>query len=187
MGEKRMSFDCSAAYLEEAGRCFRGYKRMGEGAMAQLSDDEFFRLIDPEANSVALIVKHMAGNMRSRWTDFLTSDGEKPDRNRDTEFELDAADTRDALMARWESGWAACFGALEPLVPGDLARHVLIRSEPHTVTRAIVRQLTHYGYHVGQIVTLAKHAASAEWVSLSVPRGQSDEFNRKMLEKFRGG
>jgi hypothetical protein len=166
---------------------FRRLKKLAEKSLARMTDDQFFQPLDAESNPAAIVVKHMAGNLRSRWTDLLTTDGEKPDRNRDSEFELDAADTREALMARWESGWAACFAALEPLTPADLSRHVLIRSEPHTVTRAIVRQLTHYGYHVGQIVMLARHAASAEWQSLSVPRGQSDEFNRKMVEKFRGG
>ena len=177
MGEKGMSFDCSAAYLEEAGRCFRGYKRMGEGAMAQLSDDEFFRLIDPEANSVALIVKHMAGNMRSRWTDFLTSDGEKPDRNRDTEFEMNAGTTRAEVMAWWENGWKLVFDAVDPLKPEDMGRTVTIRGEPHTVVQAINRQIAHYSYHVGQIVLLAKHFKSTAWKSLSIPKGKSQEFN----------
>jgi len=179
--------DPGADFLADSLDEFRRLKKLAEKSLARMTDEQFFQPLDKESNPAAVVVKHMAGNLRSRWTDFLTTDGEKPDRNRDTEFELVAADTRDALMARWESGWAACFSALEPLTAADLARHVAIRSEPHTITRAIVRQLTHYGYHVGQIVTLAKHAASSDWQSLSVPRGQSDEFNRKMLEKFRAG
>lgn len=162
---------------------FRKLKTTCEKALARMSDDDFFHPLDAESNPAAIVVKHMAGNLRSRWTHFLTTDGEKTDRARDTEFELYPDDTRDALMARWEKGWELCFAALEPLTPADLAREVMIRQEPHTVTRAIIRQLTHYGYHAGQIVTLAKHAASSDWQSLSVPRGMSDEFNRKMMEK----
>ncbi|HEX7880313.1 MAG TPA: DUF1572 family protein [Candidatus Eisenbacteria bacterium] len=176
--------DPRADFLADSIDEFRRMKKLAEKSLARMTDEQFFQPLDAESNPAALVVKHMAGNMRSRWRDFLTTDGEKDDRNRDTEFELDAADTRTALMERWEAGWALCFGALEPLGPDDLSRHVLIRSEPHTVTRAVIRQLTHYSYHVGQIVTLAKHAASSDWQSLSVPRGQSDEFNRKMLEKF---
>jgi hypothetical protein len=177
MGEEGMSFDCSAAYLEETRRCFRGYKRMGEGALAQLSDDEIFRLIDPEANNVALIVKHMAGNMRSRWTDFLTTDGEKPDRNRDTEFEMNPGTTRADVMAWWETGWKCVFDAVDPLQPEDMGRTVTIRGEPHTVVQAINRQIAHYSYHIGQIVFLAKHFKSATWKSLSIPKGQSQQVN----------
>lgn len=164
---------------------FRRLKSMSEKALSRMTDDDFFRPLDPESNPAALVVKHMAGNLRSRWTDLLTSDGEKPDRARDTEFELHADDTRASLMARWEAGWQCCFAALEPLTPADLTRIVMIRAEPYTVTRALIRQLSHYGYHAGQIVTLAKHAASANWQSLSVPRGASDEFNRAMMEKHR--
>jgi hypothetical protein len=172
-----MSFDCNAAYLEEARRCFRGYKKMGEGAMAQISDEEMFRLIDPEANSIAHIVKHMAGNMRSRWTDFLNSDGEKPDRNRDTEFEMNAGTTRADVLGWWETGWKHVFDAVDPLKPEDMGRTVMIRAEPHTVVQAINRQIAHYSYHVGQIVFLAKHFKSAGWKSLSIPKGMSEQFN----------
>lgn len=178
-----MSFDCSGAYLEEARRCFRGYKRMGEGAMAQLSDEEMFRLIDAEANSVALIVKHMAGNMRSRWTDFLTSDGEKPDRNRDTEFEMNPGTTRADVMAWWETGWKCVFDAIDPLQPEDMGRTVAIRGEPHTVVQAINRQIAHYSYHIGQIVFLAKHFKSSAWKSLSIPKGKSQDFNKVPLDQ----
>ncbi len=172
-----MNFDCAAAYYDEARRSFRGHKRLAEGAFAQLSDDEFFRLIDPEANSVALIVKHMAGNMRSRFTDFLTTDGEKPDRNRDTEFEMTSGTTRTEVMQWWERGWQIVFGTLESLRPEDISRTVTIRGEPHTVLQAINRQVAHYAYHVGQIVFLAKHLKSSGWKSLSIPRGQSQQFN----------
>ena len=159
---------------------FRKYKTMAERAMIQVDDEMFFGTIDSEANSIAVLVKHMAGNMRSRWRDFLTRDGEKPDRHRDTEFIIEVGDTRDALMVRWEAGWQLLFGALEPLSGDDLLRTVLIREEPHSVVEAINRQLTHYSYHVGQIVMLAKHARSAEWQTLSIPRGQSEQFNAGM-------
>jgi hypothetical protein len=183
MGEEGMSFDCNTAYLEEARRCLRGYKRMGEGAMAQLSDDEIFRLIDAEANSVALIVKHMAGNMRSRWTDFLTSDGEKPDRNRDTEFEMNPGTTRADVMAWWETGWKCVFDAVDPLQPEDMGRTITIRGEAHSVVQAINRQIAHYSYHIGQIVLLAKHFKSASWKSLSIPKGQSQQVNAMAQDK----
>ena len=147
--------------------------------MAQVADEQLFASLDAEANSIAIIVKHLAGNMRSRFTDFLTSDGEKPDRNRDSEFE-EAASTRDELMRQWENGWAIVFGALEPLTDEDMDRTVTIRGEAHSVMQAIHRQVAHYAYHVGQIVLLAKHAAGPRWESLSVPRGKSEEFNRRV-------
>jgi hypothetical protein len=174
-------------YLEEARRQFRGYKRLGEGALAQLKDEEFFVTLDPESNSVAIIVKHLAGNMRSRFTDFLTSDGEKPDRHRDREFELSAETTCADVMKSWESGWACVLSALGELRPEDVQRTVTIRGEPHTVLQAINRQLAHYAYHVGQIVFLAKHLRSREWKSLSIPRGQSEEFNRKPVAERKPG
>jgi hypothetical protein len=173
----------AAHYLDEARRQFRGHKRLGEGAIAQLSDEQLFVTLDPESNSVAIVVKHLAGNMRSRFTDFLTSDGEKPDRHRDQEFELSAHTTRAEIMQCWEQGWACVFAALDSLTPDDVLRTVTIRHEPHTVLQAINRQLAHYAYHVGQIVFLAKHLRSAGWKTLSVPRGQSEEFNRKMEER----
>lgn len=146
--------------------------------MAQCSDENLLVSIDPESNSIAIIVKHLAGNMRSRWKDFLTTDGEKPDRNRDTEFE-DAPKTRAALMELWERGWKYVFDALEPLTDTDLGRTVTIRSEPHSVMQAINRQMAHYAHHVGQIVFLAKHLTAkttGKWDSLSIPRGQSKQF-----------
>src|SRR6478609_1406431 len=156
-------------YLSDSILSFRNAKKMAERAIEQVSDDEFFRQIDEESNSLAVIVKHIAGNARSRWSDFLNSDGEKPDRNRDTEFEM-MEDTRESLMEFWESGWRTVFDALEPLTAADLAKTVTIRGEPHTVVEAINRQLTHYSYHVGQIVFLAKHLKSSEWRTLSIPR-----------------
>ena len=147
--------------------------------MAQVTDEQLIATLDPEANSIAIIVKHMAGNMRSRWTDFLTSDGEKTDRHRDTEFE-DAPATRQALMELWQAGWQLVFGALEPLIDADLTRQVTIRGEPHSVMQAINRQIAHYAQHVGQIVLLAKHYQHAKWRSLSIPRGRSEEFKKRV-------
>jgi hypothetical protein len=169
-------------YLADAILSFRNYKKMAEKALAQVSDEEFFASIDEEANSIGVIVKHMAGNLRSRWTDFLTSDGEKADRNRDTEFEM-MDDTRESLMQFWESGWHTLFAAIEPLTVEDFGRFVTIRGEPHTICEALNRQMTHYAYHVGQIVLLAKHFRSAEWKTLSVPRNKSAEFNKFLAEK----
>lgn len=171
-----MNDDLAAHYLEEARRQMRGHKRMGEGAMAQLRDEDFFATLDPESNSVAILVKHLAGNMRSRFTDFLTSDGEKPDRFRDTEFELTPATTRADVMKWWEEGWVCVFRAFDGLAPEDALRTVTIRAEPHTVLQAINRQIAHYAAHIGQIVFLAKHLRSSEWKTLTIPRGKSEEF-----------
>ncbi len=174
-----MALKFTTSYLEDSLTLFRYYKKLGEDAMAQVTDDQLYTLLDSEANSIAITVKHMAGNMRSRWTDFLTTDGEKPDRNRDTEFEEPPA-TREALMQVWEAGWERVFGVLEPLSEADLARTVTIRGEAHSVMQAINRQLGHYACHCGQIVLLAKHFKSSEWQSLSIPRGRSAEFTRKV-------
>jgi hypothetical protein len=149
---------------------------MGEAAMAQLRDEELFVTLDPEANSIAILVKHLAGNMRSRFTDFLTSDGEKPDRFRDREFEVIAATTRADVMKWWEEGWSCVLAAIDALKPEDVMRTVTIRGEPHTVLQAVNRQIAHYAQHVGQMVFLAKHLRSSEWKTLSVPRGKSEEF-----------
>lgn len=170
-------------YLEDALGELRRLKRQAEKALAQVGDDDFFRTLDPESNSLAVLVKHLAGNQRSRWMDFLTSDGEKPDRNRDSEFVIEPADTRAALMERWERGWKYLFDALEPLGEDDLMRTVQIRGEPHTIVQAVNRQLSHYAAHVGQIVFLAKHLAGPNWKTLSVPRGQSVAFNEKMKDR----
>jgi len=177
-----MSDSVATAYLEEALRSLRGHKRLAEGAMAQVTDEEFFRQLDPEANSIAILVKHMAGNMRSRFADFLTTDGEKPDRERDQEFLLDAGTTRAEVMRWWEAGWTCVFAAIQPLRSEDLVRTVTIRSDPHSVLMAIHRQVAHYAYHVGQIVLLAKHMRGAEWKSLSIPRGKSQEFNTRVAQ-----
>ncbi len=175
-----MAHQFTTSYLEDSLSLFRMYKRLGEGAMAQLSDEQLFSAIDQESNSVAIIVKHMAGNMRSRWTDFLTTDGEKPDRNRDTEFE-NAPPTREQLMNLWEDGWSRVFSALTPLTDADLGRTITIRGEPHSVMQAVNRQVAHYAMHTGQIVFLAKHFKNKDWKTLSVPKKGSADFNRRVL------
>ncbi len=174
-----MALKFTTSYIEDALAVFRQYKLLGERAMAQVSDAQLFTSLDEESNSIAIIVKHITGNMRSRWTDFLTTDGEKPNRNRDSEF-VDPPATREALMREWEDGWARVFGAIEPLTDADLGRIVTIRGEAHSVMQAINRQLAHYPQHVGQIVLLAKHYAGEQWQSLSVARNKSAEFNRKV-------
>jgi hypothetical protein len=175
-----MAHRVTTSYLTDSLDLFRYYKNLAERAMAQVSDEQLLTVLDGEANSIAVIVKHTAGNMRSRWTEFLTSDGEKPDRNRDTEFE-DAPATREALLALWEQGWHCSFNALVPLSEPDLQRTVTIRGEAHSVMQAINRQMAHYSYHCGQIVLLAKHFKHDDWKSLSVPRKQSAEFNRRVV------
>ncbi|HWY58462.1 MAG TPA: DUF1572 family protein [Terriglobales bacterium] len=183
-----MNVDIATHYLDEVRRQFRGHKRLAEGAMAQLKDEELFTTLDPESNSVAILVKHLGGNMRSRFTDFLTTDGEKPGRNRDQEFEMTSATTRADVMRWWEEGWARVFAAIEALKPEDVMRTVTIRGEPHTVMQAINRQIAHYAQHTGQIVFLAKHFRSGEWKTLSVPRGKSTEFNAlKNTQKYEKG
>jgi len=171
-----MTTDIAAQYLDEAHRQMRGHKRLAESAMAQLKDHELFLTLDPESNSIAVIVQHMAGNMRSRFTDFLTTDGEKPERNRDREFELDSSITRADLTTWWEDGWARVFAAIEALKPEDITRTVTIRGEPHTLLQAINRQVAHYAYHTGQIVFLAKHIRSDKWKTLSIPRGKLEDY-----------
>jgi len=174
-----MPHQLSSSYLQDSIGLFRYYKKLGERAMAQCPDEALFVTLDAESNSIALIVKHMSGNMRSRWVNFLTTDGEKPDRNRDTEFENPVA-TRAELIEQWEYGWRYLFEALEPLTDADLTRTVTIRTEPHTVMQAINRQVAHYAHHVGQILFLAKHLTftqTGKWESLSVPRGKSAEIN----------
>jgi hypothetical protein len=171
-----MPHEFCTSHLEDSVSLFRYYKKLAERAMAQVPDEALFATLDPESNSIAIIVKHLAGNMRSRWTDFLNTDGEKADRNRDSEFESPPS-TRAELMAVWEGGWNCVFAALDPLTDADLARRVTIRTEPHSVLQAINRQLAHYPYHIGQIVYLARHWASGHWTSLTIPRGQSAGFN----------
>jgi len=157
-------------------RQFRKLKALADGAVAQVREEDLFVTLDPESNSIALVMKHLSGNMRSRWTDFFTTDGEKPDRNRDGEFEAKDEDSSVALRLRWEAGWDLLFGVLAGLRDGDLERTVTVRGEPHTVVQAMHRQVSHYAYHVGQIVLLAKHLAGPRWKSLSIPRGRSKEF-----------
>jgi hypothetical protein len=157
------------SFVEDSLSVFRAYKTMAERAMEQVSEEQLFAVLDSEMNSIALIVKHMTGNMRSRWTDFLTTDGEKPDRDRDAEF-VEPPATREALMERWNRGWAYVFQAIEPLSDTDLTRTVTIRGEAHSVMQAITRQVAHYACHVGQIVFLAKHFRQDNWQSLSIPK-----------------
>lgn len=178
--------DLGSHYLDEVRRQFRGYKRLGEGAMSQLRDEQMFITIDPESNSVAILVKHLAGNMRSRFTDFLTTDGEKPNRNRDQEFEITPNTPREEIMRWWEDGWTQVFSAIAALKPEDLLRKVTIRGEPHTVVQAISRQLAHYSGHVSQIIFLAKHLRSSEWKTLSIARGKSQDFNTLAKKSDRG-
>lgn len=168
-----MAHKLTTSYLEDSLAVLRQYKQLGERAMDQASDEHLFAVLDGDENSIALIVKHVVGNMRSRWTDFLTTDGEKPDRNRDSEF-VDPPATRAALMEIWEDGWRRVFAALEPLSESDLARTVTIRGEPHSVMQAINRQIAHYAQHIGQIILLAKHFAGEEWKSLSIPKRRGE-------------
>ena len=174
-----MALTFTTSYVGDALSLFRYYKQLAERAMQQVSDEQLFATLDPESNSIAIIVKHMSGNMRSRWTDFLMMDGEKSDRNRDSEF-VDPPATRIRLLEAWEDGWNCLFCSLEAITDVDLNRKIMIRGEAHSVMQAINRQLAHYPHHVGQIVMLAKHFAGSQWQSLSIPRNQSVEFTRKV-------
>jgi len=172
-----MAHELTTSYVKDSTGVFRYYKKLAERAMAQCPDDALFTALDAESNSIGIIVKHMAGNMRSRWKDFLTTDGEKPDRDRDSEFEAPPK-TRAEMIAMWEGGWKYVFDALEPLTDAELTRTVTVRSKPHSVMQAITRQVTHYAYHVGQISFLAKHfvtKSGRKWESLTIPRGQSKQ------------
>jgi hypothetical protein len=170
-----MAHELTTSYLKDSLSLFRYYKKLGEGAIAQCPDKALFATLDPESNSIAIIVKHLAGNMRSRWSNFLTTDGEKPDRNRDGEFE-DAPKTRAELLAMWDAGWKIFLDTLESLRDTDMNTTVAIRAEPHSVVQAINRQLAHYPMHIGQIVLLARHYAGDNWKTLSVPRKASAQF-----------
>ena len=174
-----MAHQLTTSYLKDSSDLFRYYKRLADNAIAQAPDPGLFAVLDAESNSIATIVKHLAGNMRSRWTDLLTTDGEKPDRNRDSEFETPPA-TREELTAMWEGGWKCLFDALGTLIESELGRTITIRGEPHSVMQAINRQMGHYAYHVGQIVHLAKHYAGSNWKALTVPRGKSAEHNARL-------
>jgi Protein of unknown function (DUF1572) len=170
----------TTSYIEDARAIFGQCKKLADGAIVQVPDADLYCVLDPEMNSIAIIMKHMAGNMLSRWTDFLTTDGEKSTRNRDSEFE-DPPAPRAELIAMWERGWSCLFNALDPLTDADLTRTITIRGEAHSVMQAINRQVGHYSYHCGQIVLLAKHFQCSTWKSLSVPRKKSEEFNRRVL------
>jgi hypothetical protein len=176
-----MALEFTTSFLKDALSLFRYYKGLAEHAMAQLTDEQLRAVLDPEMNSIAIVVKHMTGNMRSRWPNFLVADGESPTRNRDAEF-VDPPLTRAELMAMWEDGWRCMFAELEPLSDDDMGRKITIRGEPHSVVQAINRQLAHYAYHTGQIVFLAKHLQHVNWKSLSVPRGASKDFNQRVAK-----
>ena len=177
--------DIGALYLDEIFRGLRGHKRLADDAILQLTNEQFFAQPGPESNSVAILVKHMAGNLRSRFSDFLTTDGEKPDRNRDQEFVETAKTSREELLRYWEQNWQLLFETVNSLGTEDLLRTVTIRGQPHSVLQALNRASGHAAYHVGQITFLAKHWKGAEWKSLSVPKGQSEQFNARMLEKHK--
>jgi hypothetical protein len=177
-----MALELTTSYPKDSLTLFHYYKKLAERAMEQVTDEQLYAVLDDEMNSIAIIVKHMAGNMRSRWTDFLISDGEKADRNRDSEFEKPAPSRAD-LMSLWETGWNCVFTALEPLSDSDMDRTVTIRGEAHSVMQAVNRQIAHYAYHCGQIVFLAKHLQAKQWKSLSVPRGKSEVFNQKVAAR----
>lgn len=165
-------------FLQTAIEYFQKQKKLAEQAIAQISDEQFFRQLDSESNSIAMLVKHLAGNLRSRWTDFLTTDGEKASRKRDSEFVNEAQDTRQSLLQRWEERWQCLFSALQHLTPDDLGKTVTITSEPLTAIQGIQRGLTHAAQHAGQIVFLAKHFKGTKWRTLSIPRDQSRDAHR---------
>jgi len=164
------------AYINDVVRTYRHYKALGDSAIAQVSDADLHTLIDPDANSLAIVMKHVAGNLRSRFREFLTSDGEKPDRDRDAEFEMPEPTTREEVLAEWNAGWAVTLASVEALAPADLDRTITIRGEAFLVVEALNRSITHTAYHVGQIITLARHFAGSEWRILSIPRRQSARF-----------
>jgi hypothetical protein len=166
----------NATYLNDIRRTYRNYRALAERAVAQVSDEQLRTALDAEDNSIAVIMQHVAGNLRSRFTSFLTADGEKPDRNRDSEFDAGLASSRDDLLARWNAAWDIVLGELDALTPNDLERTVHIRYEPFAVAEALNRSVAHTAYHVGQIVFLAKHFAGSSWTSLSIPKGKSAEY-----------
>ena len=174
-----MALQFTTSYLEDSLSILRHYKKLADSAMAQVTDDQLYLLLGDGSNSIAITAKHMAGNMLSRWTDFLSSDGEKPNRNRDSEF-MDPPSPRAALMEYWEKGWNCMFAALQPLTDEDLGRVITIRGEKHSVMQAINRHVAHSSYHCGQIVFLAKHLRRDSWKTLSVPRGRSEEWTQRV-------
>jgi hypothetical protein len=173
MGKTMSNDELASRYLVDLVRTFRNYKALGDGALSQVSDADLHTLVDPDANSIAVIVKHLAGNLRSRFTDFLTSDGEKPARDRDAEFEMPAQASREEIVRWWEEAWAIALGSVESLTADDLQKTVTIRGEPFLVIEAINRLTNHAAYHVGQIALLAKHFSGPRWKTLSIPKGQS--------------
>jgi hypothetical protein len=174
-----MALEFTTSYLKDSIELLRHHKKLAERAIGQVPDEVLTATLDPESNSIAIIVKHLTGNMQSRWTDFLTSDGEKPTRNRDAEFEA-PPQTRAELLALWESSWQIAFDALAALTEEDLSRTIRIRGERHSVMQAINRQVAHYAYHIGQIVYIAKHFAAGNWNSLTIPRGKSGDYNKRV-------
>lgn len=181
-----MSENILQNYITDTQQAFHSYRKMAEKALEQVSDEEFFHIIDPESNSLAIIAKHIGGNLRSRWTDFLTTDGEKPDRFRDSEF-VTEADTRESIMELWDTGWNAVADTFSNLKPSDLDKLITIRSEEFSVVRAATRSLAHTSSHVGQIVFLAKHLRSDKWKNLSIPRNSSEQFRQYMAGKADSG
>jgi len=174
-----MALEFTTSYIKDSTDILRYYKKLGERAIAQSSDEALTATLDPESNSIAIIVKHLTGNMASRWTDFLTSDGEKPTRNRDAELE-EPPQSRTEILELWEAAWKIVFDSLAPLTDEDLGRTIRIRGERHSVMQAINRQIAHYAYHIGQIVYIAKHYSGSRWTSLSIPRRQSADFNARV-------
>jgi len=173
-----MDIEINNVYLENIGKLFRYYKKLGEQAIDQLEEEQLFEAFNKNSNSIAVVIKHLWGNMLSRWTHFFTSDGEKEWRDRDAEFENDMK-SREELMFKWNEGWDCFFTAFNSINPEDLLSIVYIRNEAHTVMEALNRQLAHYAYHVGQIIFAAKLLKRKEWVSLSVPKNKSKEYNEK--------
>jgi hypothetical protein len=176
-----------AAHLRDVRQRFEGLKKSAERAAAQVDDAGWFKPLEEDGNSIALLMKHMGGSLTSSFTDFLTTDGEKPTRNRDGEFELEPGDTRESILAKWEGGWSALFGTLDSLRPNDLLTTVYIRGEPHTVMQALSRHVVHQATHTGQIIVLARHWAGAKWETLTIPRGKSAEYTARMMERQRQG
>jgi len=179
--------DLASHYLEEIRKQFQGHKRLGDAALAQLEDFDFFTALDQESNSVAVLVKHIAGNARSRFTDFLTTDGEKPDRFRDQEFDISSKTSREEVVRWWEQGWTQVFSTLDSLRPEDVQRIVTIRQEPHTVMQALNRAVAHYALHIGQIIFLAKHLRSSQWKTLSIARGKSEDYKAAPPRTYKAG
>jgi hypothetical protein len=169
-------------FLSSAKKQFEYYKSLGEKTFDQIPEEKLFWKFNEESNSIATIVKHLHGNMMSRWTDFLTTDGEKEWRKRDEEFDNDIK-TKDDLLAKWNEGWACLFGAIDPLTEDDLDKEIYIRNMGHSITEAIQRQLAHYPYHVGQIVFIGKMAVEGEWTPLSIAKGNSKEYNEEKFSK----